>query len=52
MSELLSMLMKYFAATFYIGKKAKYLDGKLDTDILCSDFLLALMFCYKRLSAP
>ena len=51
MSEWLRMLIKYFAATFYIEKKAKYLDGKLDTDMLCSDFLLAIMFCYKGLSA-
>lgn len=47
MSERLSMLMKYFAVTFYIEKKAKYLDGKVDTDILCSDFCLLSCFATK-----
>ena len=35
--------MKYFAAIFYIEENAKHLDG----DLLCSDFLLAIIFATK-----
>ena len=43
--------MNYFAAIFYIDENAKHLDGEMDTDLLCSDFLLAIMFCHKVFSA-
>ena len=43
--------MKYFAAIFYIEENAKHLDGEIGTDLLCSDFLLAIMFCHKVFSA-
>ena len=39
--------MKYFAAIFYIDENAKHLGGEMDSDPLCSDFLLAIMFCHK-----
>ena len=35
--------MKYFAAIFYVEENAKHLDG----DLLCSDFLLAIIFATK-----
>ena len=43
--------MKYFTAIFYIDENAKHLDSEMDTDLLCSDFLLAIMFCHKVFSA-
>ena len=51
MIKWLSVLMKYFTAIFYIDENAKHLDGEMDTDLLCSDFLLAIMFCHKVFSA-
>ena len=47
MIKWLSVLMKYFAAIFYIDENAKHLGGEMDSDPLCSDFLLAIMFCHK-----
>ena len=43
--------MKYFTAIFYIDENAKHLDSEMDTDLLCSDFLLAIMICHKVFSA-
>ena len=51
MIKWLSVLVKYFAAIFYIDENAKHLGGEMDTDLLCSDFLLAIMFFHKLFSA-